>query len=450
MRERHARFYAGLAERVGRRGRALPTRSRGGEPARRAGLAAGHRPASALRLAVALGGWWLRRGRVHEGREWLERDRPRAAARTGGGGVLATMPFAGRAATWPRAAGCPSAAWIYRGLGDPPGAARALQTLGLLAWLRGSYERSRELLEEASAEARIGADRRRGEREHALGLVTISPATSPRARALLERARRAARAQPGRHARCVPRPTPGLVPLADAAGLCRRSRRSRSAVACRAPARRTSPQPRGRRAARGRRGGRPGPPPTRSRPLRAAATRPARPRRSPRSAGSHADRRPDRAREALRESLAIRRRLGDVRSVSLTLALLAELTADGDEAGSLLERALALVGQAGDRPAVMWMLWALARVDLRAGRTDAARERLETSLSVAESLTTRIMRAWTLSALAEVDLHARQRRPRARAGGRGPERVHGRRRRLGDRALHGAKRALSGVRTLAP
>ena len=56
----------------------------------------------------------------------------------------------------------------------------------------------------------------------------------------------------------------------------------------------------------------------------------------------------------------------------------------------------------------MWMLWALARVDLRAGRTDAPRERLETSLSVAESLSTRIMRAWTLSALAEVDLHARR------------------------------------------
>jgi hypothetical protein len=99
----------------------------------------------------------------------------------------------------------------------------------------------------------------------------------------------------------------------------------------------------------------------------------------------------------------MRRRLGDVRSVGLTLALLAELAVDGgdlEHGASLLERALTMLSDVGDRPAMMWMLWALGRVELLAGKADAARRRLEAGLALSEALGTR---AWTIAALAEVD-----------------------------------------------
>jgi hypothetical protein len=100
----------------------------------------------------------------------------------------------------------------------------------------------------------------------------------------------------------------------------------------------------------------------------------------------------ERARAALRESLAIRRRLGDVRSVGLTLGLLAEL--ERDRAPALLSRALVMFREAGDRPGVLWMLLALARL----GRDADAR--LQEALAICEALGAVGMRAWTLTLLA--------------------------------------------------
>ena len=109
-----------------------------------------------------------------------------------------------------------------------------------------------------------------------------------------------------------------------------------------------------------------------------------------------------RAAEALEESLALRRRLGDVRAIGLTLGLLAELAVQTDHRGrarTLLDRALRLVEQVGDRPPRQFLLLALARIEPPAD----AQKRLEAALATADELGARGVRGWTLAAMADLE-----------------------------------------------
>ena len=73
--EQHARWYGELPERAGPPGTESRLRLLDLEPDNlRAALGwlLAHDPAAALRLADSLGDWWMMRGRLVEGREWLE------------------------------------------------------------------------------------------------------------------------------------------------------------------------------------------------------------------------------------------------------------------------------------------------------------------------------------------------------------------------------------------
>ena len=96
-----------------------------------------------------------------------------------------------------------------------------------------------------------------------------------------------------------------------------------------------------------------------------------------------------------------------MRSVGLTLALLAELAADGgdiEECRSLLARAVGMFEDVGDRPGLLWVVLPSAHIELTAGAPEVARGHLENALALCEELGTRVMRGWTRAALAESDL----------------------------------------------
>jgi predicted ATPase len=389
--ERHARWYLALAE------RAPPATFDAEQGNVRAALAwlLDHDPEAALQLAAALGNWWLLRGRLAEGRRWLEQAVARAPADTASAAaaLLRAVPFAVRSGdTHEGDRLAERSLAIHERLGDRRGADAAHTMLGLLAWVRGDNPRARERLESAA-----GAT----DAAHALGLVAIATGELERARALLEGVLE--RLATEREPVLVLGPPP--VPL---------GRPTRYAVMEESQImfRHVDPQVgavhvRCNLAVAARLAG----DPARAEALLRDAVAQARARAEP-AATAHAlaalgrlatlEGEPERAAEALEESLALRRELKDVRSICLTLGLLAELAVtegDRERAHALLERALRLVERAGDRPPRMMILLALARLE----PLPQARRRLEQALAVAEELRTNAGRAWTLAALAEIE-----------------------------------------------
>ena len=419
--ERHARWYLALPE--GLRGADSETRLRrlDLEPdnfrAALAWLLDNDAPA-ALRLADLLGDWWLMRGRLVEGRGWLEAalERSQEATPVAAAALLRAMAFVGRSGGMSEGDQLAERSFsISRELGDSQGMSQATQARGVWAWIRGPYPRARELLDEAIEVARLArVSARRGERE-------------PRARARRGLGARSAPCPLGarRHRRVARRRARG-----GGLGVHRRDPRARAGDRARAgpscaSCRRTRRSPSGR-PARGRLAGY---------VLNSLAI-------VARLAGEQAESDVllgeafarlsaagdeagvaqtyaaigrlatlqgdlDRAHWALGESLGLRRRLGDIRSVGLTLGLLAELAAesgDSAQARALLVDAIATFVRVGDRPGELWLLGALAHLELRAGAADVARGHLDTALNICEELGTRVMRGWTRSALAEIHL----------------------------------------------
>ncbi|GEK01516.1 BTAD domain-containing putative transcriptional regulator [Streptomyces sp. 1-11] len=111
-----------------------------------------HRPDSALRLAVALRSFWPERGRLAEGRRWLDdalaaapEPTPQRATALMGRAVLAIRlgdgsPLEGIAA---------EIVGIHRRRADPAALAHACYQQGILLWMRGAWERAREALDRA-------------------------------------------------------------------------------------------------------------------------------------------------------------------------------------------------------------------------------------------------------------------------------------------------------------
>jgi predicted ATPase/class 3 adenylate cyclase/Tfp pilus assembly protein PilF len=146
----------------------------------------GSEPASALRLAGALGGFWDVRGHWSEGREALEREveapgevRAKALQRAGW--------LAQRQGVHERAKGLSEASLaLSRELGDKRGIAASLNTLGFVAWRRGDYPAVRALLEESLAVWReLGDPSRIAGSLSNLGVVTMDQGDYGTARALL-------------------------------------------------------------------------------------------------------------------------------------------------------------------------------------------------------------------------------------------------------------------------
>jgi predicted ATPase/DNA-binding CsgD family transcriptional regulator len=115
-----------------------------------------------LRLAAALGGFWLRAGHLSEGSYWLER----ALATPEGGTVRVKALYqAGRLAQrggdYAQAvAFARESLALSRKLGDQPGMARALGLLGWITHARGDRDRACQLLEEGLALARGSGEER--------------------------------------------------------------------------------------------------------------------------------------------------------------------------------------------------------------------------------------------------------------------------------------------------
>ncbi|CAA9246792.1 MAG: hypothetical protein AVDCRST_MAG26-1707 [uncultured Chloroflexia bacterium] len=115
-----------------------------------------------LRLAVALGDFWARRGHLNEGRGWLSGALPQHETRASSWSSTDAYPalqakalgLLGLFAQWQ---GDLDAAqrWheeslgLFRELGDRAGSADQLSKLGMLFQLRGDYERAATLLEES-------------------------------------------------------------------------------------------------------------------------------------------------------------------------------------------------------------------------------------------------------------------------------------------------------------
>ena len=111
-----------------------------------------------LRLAGALWEYWLVRGHVREGREWLESaltlsspafDAPRARA-LDGAGVLARLQGDYQQAVRRHQEGIT----LWRKIGDRAGEAGAITHLGIVRQWQGDTDRARQLLEEALALSR--------------------------------------------------------------------------------------------------------------------------------------------------------------------------------------------------------------------------------------------------------------------------------------------------------
>ena len=420
--ERHARWYGSLPERAGPAGTESRLRLLDLEPDNlRAALGwlLDHDSAAALRLADSLGDWWMMRGRLVEGREWLEAAVARSSQATAAdaSALLRAAGFAGRSGGMSDGDRLVERGLaISRELGDRTGVSKALQVQGVWAWLRGPFATARGLLEEAAAEAsEAGSPVVEANAMHALGLVHASSRDLPRAREALETALALLERSPDDAGPDFVAGSMGFVPLVVPGRPVERAVQEDSQITFR----RVGP-----RAAVGY--------------VRASLAIMARLEGDPAGAdvllgdalarmqaiGDEAgvahvlagigrlatiEGERERAWTALRESLALRRRLGDVRSVGLTLALLAELAAAGGDlelARSQLERAVAMFDDVGDRPGRLWVLLALAHWELTAGAPEVARTHLERALATCEELGTRVTRGWTRAALAETDLHA--------------------------------------------
>lgn len=143
-----------------------------------------------LRLASKLHFFWLVRGYLNEGRNWLAgllagaAGDPAIRARAlGGEGALARLQgdYAAARSLYEQSLA------IHRDLGDLRGIADSLSNLGLVGFHRGEYTSALSSLEEAVAIQRELGDR------HAMafslnvmGMVTMAQADYPRARRLLE------------------------------------------------------------------------------------------------------------------------------------------------------------------------------------------------------------------------------------------------------------------------
>jgi predicted ATPase len=404
LREQHARFYMRAAE--------AGTELDANEENVREALAwlLDHDAPAALRLASALTGWWLLRGRLAEGRRWLAAAVERApdATAESATALLRAMPFAGRIGDLEEAARLAErSVGISRRLGDHGASARALHHLGLNAWIRGERIQARAWLGAAIDEARQASSREtEANALHGLALVAISTRELARARALLMETLERLE---GAFVVCAPYPMPvaadGLHVVLEESPVAY----GRSVDAAVAPAYLQAnlafvARLEGDLAAAG--------------VLLERALAQLRAARDDagvaqvlaaigRLALLHDD--TARARSALRESLDIRRQVGDVRSVAITLSLLGELAArEGNEARgrALAERALTLVFEVSDRPAVGWMQWTLAYAALAGGRFAEARTRLEAALVTSEALRARPGRAWALVGLADVEMRS--------------------------------------------
>ena len=192
MDARHARWYVELAERL----RAMRSETRlrrlDLEPDNfRAALAwlLANDAAGALQLADSLGDWWLMRGRLVEGREWLEaaleqsQPTPITAAV-----LLRAMAFVGRSGGMSEGERLAERSLVIsRELGDGEGMSQALQVLGVWAWIRGPYPRARELLDEAIEAARLArSPLAEANAQHALGLVAAATRDLAGAREVLD------------------------------------------------------------------------------------------------------------------------------------------------------------------------------------------------------------------------------------------------------------------------
>jgi predicted ATPase len=426
MDEQHARWYVELAERL----RAMRSETRlrrlDLEPDNfRAALAwlLENDAAGALQLADSLGDWWLMRGRLVEGREWLEaalqqsQPTPITAAV-----LLRAMAFVGRSGGMSEGERLAERSLVIsRELGDREGMSQALQVLGVWAWIRGPYPRARELLDEAIDAARLaGSPLAEANARHALGLVAAAARDLAGARAVLEATADQLDRLPEDAGSSFLVATLGRVPVIVPGQPIRRVVQEDSPITFRQVgpraaggyvlnslaivARLSGDEARadvllGEAFAR----------------LSAAGDE-AGVAQTFAAIGRLATLQGDaqRALWALGEGLELRRRLVDIRSVGLTLGLLAELAAESGDlarARTLLGDAIAMFGDVRDRPGALWLLGALAHVELRDGAADAARGHLDAALSICEELGTRVMRGWTRASLAEIHLsggaHAR-------------------------------------------
>ena len=353
--ERHARWYLALPE--GLRGADSETRLRrlDLEPdnfrAALAWLLDNDAPA-ALRLADLLGDWWLMRGRLVEGRGWLEAalERSQEATPVAAAALLRAMAFVGRSGGMSEGDQLAERSFsISRELGDSQGMSQATQARGVWAWIRGPYPRARELLDEAIEVARLAqSPLAEANASHVLGLVEASARDLPRARSVLaatvelldRRARggglgvhrRDPRARAGDRARAAPvlrvvqEDSPITFRQAGPRAAAGYVLNSLAIVARLAGEQAESDVLLGEAFAR----------------LSAAGDE-AGVAQTYAAIGRLATLQGDldRAHWALGESLGLRRRLGDIRSVGLTLGLLAELAAEsGDiaQARALLVR----------------------------------------------------------------------------------------------------------------
>ncbi len=130
----------------------------------------------ALRLSGALSQFWLLRGYVSEGRQWLEqaldesrgvRSAVRAKALIGAGELATMQDDFGRAEAL-----CGESLALYQELGDRRGSATSLSSLGHVALMRSNYAAARTLEEEALL--------------HPLATVLLYQGEYGRAQALLE------------------------------------------------------------------------------------------------------------------------------------------------------------------------------------------------------------------------------------------------------------------------
>ena len=422
--ERHARWYAGLAQdpgvtAAGAEARRLRLRRLDRDQADvRAALSwlLDHDPAAALRLATALGDWWLLRGRFAEGQEWLlgavartPPSTPAAAA-----ALLHAAPLALRGGD-PHGGNrlAERSAEIYAALGDRGGVAAALHLRASHDWLRGRFAEAREWLEQAIAAARegplLGPE---ANATHGLAIVELAARRLAPARALLEQTLALLARAPHDAPSDFLVINLGYVPVLDGDGHVQRLVQEESQNTFRrVDPLRAGAYARANLALVARLQGRP----DEAEAVLGGAL--AQLRAVDDEAGiaqllaatgrlATLQGELDRARATLRESLAIRRRLGDVRSVSLSLALLAELAAaegDGARQRALLERALAMVEEVGDRPATTWTLLPLAQAELAAGHPESARPRLEAALALSEALGSRLLRGWALVDLSELE-----------------------------------------------
>jgi predicted ATPase/class 3 adenylate cyclase len=146
-------------------------------------------PNAALRIAVAFGWFWERRGYWTEGRQWLER----ALTGSGGDDGLRTRAHmrAGELAQLQSdhdnaQEHFDTALAGYRALGDAAGIAQAIYYQGMGAFRRGDHNRARELLEEGLAIARAaGEERVANEILYGIGSVHFAIGEYDRSRAIV-------------------------------------------------------------------------------------------------------------------------------------------------------------------------------------------------------------------------------------------------------------------------